>query len=473
MGSYSRTAYLALRKETTEGTALTPNVFIPLLSEDIVTEWGDVAAQPVANNRALNIRSVGTAIPAPTGTITLQVEPRNLPHFLLGVGGAVTTGRYVPITSPSAAFTVGETITGGSSACTATVTAYDSEGTYILSGAPSTTFTDAETITGSSSASTATVTKFDTAAYGHQFLMPQTTDETYTVEIGFDNEAYRYTGVRFNAITYNQSDNVLTLEVTITARYEFKHARVTAVTTSGAGAKTITVDQTTGLVASDSIKLYRPSTSTFQDFQAASDQIHTINAVSSETAFTITDLQVSTVVGDLIVLSPQTPSYAVGNELAWIGQSVVTLSTTMDLVLSAGTTESIEDFELTIENAIEPRHAANGINVKDRFPATSFLAGFQGSGSISRTYTDPEFLDKLRKSRRFAMRVLTTGAALPTATDFNFLVDIRIPDALHQPFNPSISNDDLLNQEMPFELYYNSTDGFALKVLVVNENTAY
>lgn len=474
MGSYSRTAYFAIIKETTEATAVKPNVFIPLISEDIVTEWGAIAAQPVANNRSLNLRLVDTAIPAPTGTVTIQVEPRNIGHFLYGVFGSVSTGRYMPITSASGDFTVGETITGGTSLKTATVVISSKERDYILVSSPSGTFTNAETLTGGTSAKTATLTSYDTAMYGHEFVAPSTTLPTYTIEFGFDNEAYRYTGVRFNAITFNQTDNILTAEVSVTARYEFKMAYVNAATTSGAGSKLISVDQTMGLAAGDTVKIYRPSTSSFIDFVSASVKTHTIDSIgSADTYFAVTNLQTSTVIGDLVVLAPQTPSYAVGNELAWIGQSVVTLDTTIDNVITNATTESIEDAEITLTNALEPRHAANAIKLKDRFPATTFLAGLTGAGSLTRTYTDMEFLDKLRMSRKFAARILTTGATMPTATSYNFKLDWRVPKAHHTAFNPSIGNDDLLNQEMPFDMFYDSTDAYFLKALLVNENTAY
>lgn len=481
MASYSRTAYLALKKETTEGTAVTPDVFIPFLSEDIVTEWGSIAAQPVANNRTLNIRRVDTAIPSPSGTITIQIEPRNIPHFLLGVFGAVTTGRYIPCTSMSGAgFTAGETITGGTSAATAVVTKASSEKDYVITGAFTGSFTDGETITGGTSAVTATLTKADTAAYGHEFIAPQTTDETYTVEIGYDSEAIRYTGARFNGIKFNSADNVWIAELSVMARYEFKMARVTAVTTSGAGAKTITVDQTTGLATSDTIKLFRPvstnpSTGAYQDFSAASTKTHTIGTIPTETTFTITTLQTSTAVGDLIVLAPQTPSYSVGNELAYIGQTVIRVDTTSDLIITdtSTNTDTIEEFEINIENKIEFRHAANGANVKDRFPAKSFLMGLTGSGKITRTYTDPTYLDYLRKSRKFALRILCTGAALPNVADFNFSLDLRVADARYKPFAPSVSNDDLLNQEMEFDMNYDSSDAYMIKAIVVNENTSY
>jgi len=63
---------------------------------------------------------------------------------------------YIEYSSQSAAFTVGETITGGTSGATARVES-DRLGRLMLSNPSATAFTKGETITGGASASTATV----------------------------------------------------------------------------------------------------------------------------------------------------------------------------------------------------------------------------------------------------------------------------------------------------------------------------
>lgn len=464
---------MAIKKETTENTAVTPTVFVPFLSEDIVTEWGGTFSKSIVGNRSVNFRPVDHAVPAPTGTVTIQVEPVTFGHFLRGVTGAATSGRYIPITSASGTFTVGETITGGTSSATAVITAVSSEDDYLLTGAFTGTFTAGETITGGTSSVTATLTKASSLVYGHQFVLPQTTlADTYTVEFGFDNEAYRYTGVRFNAIKFNQTDNVITAAITITARNEFKFGRVTAITSSGAGAKTITVDQTTGLAASDSIKLFRPSTGTFIDFSAASVKTHTVGSITNETSFTITNLETSTAVGDLVMLAPQTDTYSVQKEFIWAGGATLKSASTITAALSASV-DNIEDFEITLQNNLEPRHAAVGSNVKHRFPAVVFTAGFDATGTLMRTYTDMTYLDKLRQSTQTAIQLLTTSEVIATATTFNYLMDIRIADARFTAFNANFAEDDLLNQDMPFQMFNSTSDGYVSKILLVNLATSY
>lgn len=59
---------------------------------------------------------------------------------------------------PSAAFTLGETITGGTSGATATIYRFDGTGQFYLTNITG-AFVSAETVTGGTSASTATVSK--------------------------------------------------------------------------------------------------------------------------------------------------------------------------------------------------------------------------------------------------------------------------------------------------------------------------
>lgn len=472
MGSYSRTAYLAIKKETTENVAVTPDVFVPFLSESIAAELSGSFSKSIVGTRAVNYDIVAHAIPAPAGEITLNVEPLTFGHFLLGVGGAVVTGRYVPVTTMGN-LQVGETVTGGTSAATATIIAISSESDYLLLGAFTGSFTDGETITGGTSSETAVLTKADNSVYGHEFVLPQTTiDNTYTVEIGYDEEVVRYTGVRFHEMALNQTENLIIAKIKVSARAQFRMARVTEVEASGAGAHTVLVDQTTGLAASDVIKVFRPSTGAFLDFSASSVLTHTVGSLPTETSLTFTNLQTALAVGDLIVLAPQTETYSVEKEFTWAGGSVLRVGATLDVALAA-TPDDIEDFELNVINNIEPRHAANGLNHVNRYPAKVFTKGFDAKGKLMRTYTDVTYLDKLRSLRQFAISMKSVGGIIATAIDFNYMLDIRVPNGRHLPFQPSIAEDDLLNQDMEFQVLPDLSYGYTAKVLLVNTEAEY
>lgn len=468
--SYSRNGYFAIKKETTENVAVKPNTFVQFMSEDIVPSYAVSPAMPIAQSRVLNMRPIPNAIEAPSGKVVLTMEPKTIGHFLLGVYGAVTTGRHVPTSSVVGTFTIGETITGGSSGATAVISAISTEGDYLLTGAFTGTFTLGETITGGGSGATAVIGATANTVYGHQFTAPQSDLPTFTVEFGYDGESVRYTGVRFNGVTVNQKDNIIMAEIEFFARAEFKHAYVTAITTSGAGAKTITVDQTTGLVAADTIKVYRPGTG-YLDFSAGGVKTHTINAVVNETSFTITNLQTSLAVGDLITLAPQTASFSIDSEFYWVGGSSLKVANTITAALSASG-ESVEDFELALINEMEARHAANGANVINRFPANNYAKGLTGTGKIKKVYTDPTFLDRLRKNRSLGVQVVHTGNVIG-ATSKNYTMDFRAPNFILDAFNANHSEDALLDQDMPYTLFNSLSAGYFHKALLVNDVTAY
>ena len=599
MGSYSRAGYMALILEVAENTALTPTFFIPFLSEDIVTEWGSVPVTPVAGNRTLNIRSVKTAIPAPTGTINILVEPTTIGWFLKGVFGTLNSGQLMKVTELAGDWAAADTVTGAG-ATTATLDFLSSENDYFLVSSPSSTFTDGEAISNGSTG-TGFLVQHDATVYGHEVSAPQSSLPTFTVEFGYDNEAVRYTGVRFTALnSITQDDNVIVAGITMVARNEFKHAKVTAITTAAAGSQTITVDQTTGLVAGDSVKVFRPSVNEFVDLPSSAVKIHTIDSITNEKALVVSVLHADIAIGDLLMLGPLTPSYTtLDPEFSFIGGSVIrtndsitesledyaaesldeidfathvnwddagdmdsengnaaythsggtgtltqvaadqntaavgnvwyeftytasgysgdvaaTITTAYaltaetvslvagthtitfksaaaptDFVLSytsgsGGSTidnvslkqktpaDSIENFELVLTNDIEMRHAAVGTDVHDRFPAKAFLKGLTGTIRLDRTYDDMTYLGLLRQNTSQGVYVEHTGGQIGSTGQY-FGLDWRVADGVLKAFNPSISEDDLLNQEMLFDMYDSSGDGFTAKALLTNDISAY
>lgn len=470
---YSRLMYAALKVESVENTMVKPDTFFPIISQDIVTQYGSVASMPIIGNRTERINPIKNLIEAPSGSIGLQLEPKTLGHFLRAVFGAVSSGRYWAISSVSGTFTVGETVTASVSGATATVVAVSAEGDYMLTGAITGTPVAGQTLTGGTSGATATiVTPGTSTVYGHEFKAPQSTLPTYTLEIGYDDMAYRFGGLRFNGLNpISQNDNIMTAEVMVTARSEFKHARVTSAVTAGAGSKTIPLDQTTGLTTSDTIKVFRPSTGAFLDFSAASTKTHTPATIPGETSITVTNLETALAIGDLIVLAPQTPSYSLGKEFSWIGGSVVRAGSTMATAITASAA-SIEAYTLQIMNEIEARHAANGTNLVNRFPSKNHLKKFSGEGTIRKAYLDQTFLDRMRNSTQTSWHFVHTAEQIG-ATSFYNTLDLRVPFSVLRAHNPSFEQDALLDEEMEFEIYRDSSAGYSAKALLVNDTSSY
>lgn len=104
---YSKFGYLAIRKESSEGTPLTPNIYLELLSEDIVVNYNIQPVQPIAGKIDMNLRSVKDKISV-TGTVTATIDPKNVGYFLANFFGAPTTtaiesgGVYEHVFTPQA-----------------------------------------------------------------------------------------------------------------------------------------------------------------------------------------------------------------------------------------------------------------------------------------------------------------------------------------------------------------------------------
>lgn len=471
---YSRLGYFALKTEVTENTAVIPDVFLGITAFDVVTDYLSNPSSPIFMDRNTKINPVKGPIDAPQGTVGIQIEPKGVGYFLKAVFGAVTSGRYFPISSVTGTFAVGDVVTGGTSAATATVLAVSSENDYLIMGAPTGTFTAAGEAITAPGGKSATLGVNASTVYGHEFKAPQTTLPTFTVEVGYDDMAVRLTGVRFPSInSLTQDDNIMGMELAVFAMAEFKHARVTTAVTSGAGAKTIPLDQTLGLVATDTIKVFRPSTGAFLDFASSGVKTHTIGSVSAGASVAITNLQTSLAVGDLIVLGNRTPSYSLAKEMSWIGGSVARVADTMTLALTASAAlANIESFEMAITNEMEARHAALATGVAGRFPSKNHLKGFMGNGTLRRAYLDQSFLDRLRNATKTCLNIRHTGDQI-ASTSVYYTLDWRMPNCIFSSWQPAFESDALLEEEMPFDFYRETSPAYTSKALLVTDATTY
>jgi len=465
---YTRRGSLSVIKEAAINTPLTPTTFVPFNDENISGQYPYMPSSPVAGNRAMNLRAIKGAIPAMEGTINLNIEPKTFPKFLLALLGGLTSGNYVTISNIVGTFNTTNLVTFVGSGATATP-AYVGDN-YIIFGAITGSPVATDTLSQAVSAATADVDAVDTTVYGHVGAIPAEvgTGETLTLQVNYVDNAIRYMGVRVRALdALGQADNIITAGVSIIAQSQFRHAKVTAITTAGAGAKTITVDQTKGLVAADSIKLYRPGTG-FLDFSAASVKTHTIGTVATTTTITITNLETATAVGDLIMLAPQTASYTINKEMPWVGGSQISVGAS----LSAVSAENVEDFTIVLNNEFESRHAASGALLENRFPTAILQKGVRGNGTFKLYYTDEDFVRSLRLNTAQALKLVVTGEAIGS-TDFFYTLRVDVPEAQFDDFNTNLNVDAIVDQDIPYTMFYNSTAGYLARVLVVNDIASY
>lgn len=460
---YTRRATLALKKETVTGTPVVPNVFLRFNEESISQDFAYAPVNPVAGNRSLNLGSIPSIIPAPDGKIELYVEPLTIGHILQGIFG-LTSGIYMPLSSKSGAFTVGETV--GNGVYTAVVVADGKD--FLLISTPSGVFSAGDTITGVSSSKTGTLVVYSATNYGHVGSMPAELASTYTVQLNYTESAIRYYGVRFYGLdTLGQSDNVVSMGVKMIAQAGFRHAKVTAITTAGA-TKTITVDSTAGIIATDVIKIYRPSTGAFIDLNGTGVKTEAITSITDSENLVLATLTDATAVGDLLMLAPQTASYTVADEIPFIGGSTIQLGAT----LAGLSTHYVEEFNLTVENEMEARYSASGNAFSNRYPTTILQKGAKASGNFMRYYRDEKIMSYLRDNTSLALRYKAQGGHIG-ATSQHYELRFDVPEFICDTYNTPITGDELVNEDVPFTAIYNTADAKLLTCLLVNSVASY
>ncbi|OGM05594.1 hypothetical protein A2125_02240 [Candidatus Woesebacteria bacterium GWB1_43_5] len=460
---YTRRGTGSLKKQAAVGTPVIPNTYFKFNSEDISVDFPYVSLEHVAGNRANMMEVADGKIPAPAGSIDLNVEPKTFGHFLNGLCG-LTSGTYVVVSNIVGTFNTTGLVTFVGSGATATPTYIGDN--YILFGTITGTPVNTDTLSQAGSGATADVDTYESGTIGHASKLPANLSTYYSLQFNYVDSAIRYFDVIISGMELLQTNNVLNAKLSIKALGVFRHAKVTAVTSSGAGSKTITVDQTLGLLATDTIKLYRPGTG-FQDFSAASTLTHTVDSITDSLNFVVTNLQTATAVGDLIELAPQTATYSTVTPFTWDGGSEVQAGDAYASLAS----EKIEDYDFTIENDWEERFAAEGPDFEDRFPSAFLQKGVIGSGTVKRYYEDEDFMRKLRQNAVSAVK-LTSQAAIISAV-LRYRLEVFFPQVQLEQYDTNLTVDDIMPEELAFTAFYNSTRATIFEILLVNNVASY
>lgn len=92
--------YLGLKKETTKGTAVIPNTYVPMYSEDLTTEINLIRDNPIVGNKFKNYQNV-KGLRAHKGSATVLAEPNTAGYlFDALMTKGTTTGGADPYTHP-------------------------------------------------------------------------------------------------------------------------------------------------------------------------------------------------------------------------------------------------------------------------------------------------------------------------------------------------------------------------------------
>jgi len=353
---FSRLGYLGIAEEITAGTPVIADTFVELQSENIVASYPLTPATPIANRRDINSRPSKEKIEV-TGDLTILVEPKNIGEFLQN-----------------------------------------------FAGAPSTTILTAN------------------KSYQHVWTLANTNEKTYTFEVkpADANYVMRYTGVKISQMAFSQSDNKIQCVISIMAQKAFTNARVTKAANN---TTSLELDQTSGLTASDVIRVLDKTTQ-------ATDDTASVSAVSSETVLTLA-AAATAAVGDIVVIQKSTPIYTVSDNLTFIGGTTFKLRAANEYgnPIDNVTAKELEDFSINFLNELEARYTADGCELANRFPKSIKVKGFSANGNLVNIYTTSERIDDMRSNEQMAFRLDICGKAIDTNSAVAASVNMGTGDA--------------------------------------------
>lgn len=399
--AYSKRGYLALGKETTAGTAVAPSVYLEFISETITTNKTLVFSNPVYGSRSKRLHVNRGINEAPSGEIVLEVEPNTIGYLLRSCFGAPSTS--------------GPT---------------------------------------------------DTTAYTHVFTQPYTTTAlpTYTMDIaiGDDDSIRRYTGVKFNSVSFAIVDNVWQATFGVTAQYEFISTRFSA--DEATSQTSLSVYQTRGFTTSDTLNLGLGSAN--EEEKAISS---ITDAVTVVTAATAKDHSAN----DIITIKRGSPSFTQLNKFIFIGSQSVGTTFKIGAAIGSVAADCAENFTFNLTNDIEARHCASGVYNVNRYPAALLDKGYEASGTVTRYWADMDEQDKYDFSTLRAIEVETVGDLAGAATTRSSL-KLQLPDVrwTKQPVGNS-GQDDIVQEDLEFVTAYDATSSYEAKITLINKVSSY
>lgn len=328
---YANFGYLALKKESVAGTPVTPDTFVGILSESVVPNFNIVPVQTIAGERERNVRSVPGQIEI-SGDVEFYVEPKAIGHFLRALFGAPTSQTLVAATS-----------------------------------------------------------------FRHVFEVSNT-PKTYTVDIQPADApwVHRFFGVQISKISFAQQNNIIKCTASLMPRKAFVNSRVLTAVAAGT---TLDLDQTSGLVAGDSILIIQKE----DGYTTVQERI--IDSITDDTSLEVTvafNAQVD--VDDIVVIKRQTTDYDQDLEFAWLGGTEIATGDDVDNT----TAEDFENFNVDFMNETEQRWFG-GKEETARYPGDVLTKGYVVEGNISKFYDSESKLDKARKNDKLGLRFLFQG----------------------------------------------------------------
>lgn len=387
----SNLGYLGLKKESTKGTAVTPNVYVPLYEESFITDTHIDQDSPI-NGLKFGVYQTLQGMRSHSGSFKVLAEPN--------------TAGYI----------------------------FDM---LLTHGSPS-----------------------GGGPYTHPFtLSPITNPNSYTIDIAKGQIVFRYIGVEASQIEPDFEDNKMVLNVDVSGLKAFT-VRELASTPTGTNPYTIVFktnydpSPTTGLVVSDTIRLFKADGSTVDC---------TVASIIDGTSITTTTDVTSGASGDYVALRPATPSFTLVSPFLW-SRSEFRFSDTASNALSASQTRLEKGSKWTIRHEFEDEEGAKRSGAFD--PA----ALVRKKGFID--FTANRFFDTPEELNRF-MTVSSRACVARHFSETGYELRVTMNDIRPIEGPVPLKDDEIIYQEINYVPVYKSADSQAFDVKILNAVSSF
>lgn len=404
----TRLGYLALKKESTlppTVTPIKPSHFIRFKDGDVQKNLTILANSPIQNQRWKAIQPVSTT-EAAEGSYNVDLDPNEVPYWLMCALGTLVSTDISSLTDASVF---------------------------------KHTFTVANQLPSL------------TVEQGKGNIDDTTSNrQKYTIDRAF--------GVMVDTLTMAASDGIINVEVALKAHGVFQMAKMIADAAAGSNVN-IALDTVEGLTTADTVNIEDNTPQNETDAIASiSTSNKTIQIATLGNSYTVADL-------GKVELIPQTPSYATDPRVFTFKD--VSFQFGDDLTAAASATEeNVEDWEFSYENQLEERYGSLRA-------APSVVAPKWAIAKLKFTKYFETVLDRDRYLRTLkrACIITITDNVIVSATDTNnakYTTKILINDLRYTQDEMPTGNDDLYIENIEAECFYDSTDGKAIQVEVIN-----
>lgn len=447
--------YIGLKVEATPGVAVVPTDFIPLYSEDMSTMLNLVEDVPIAGmawGRYQNLQGQR----GHKGKFTCMAEPNTAAKLfnMLMTAGTILTGYTITCTSANA--TIGATYTNNGQTFTVVGTIAASTTLLVVgTGAPAAS----GTLTKATGTGDATIT-FSAFSANNINMWPFTTGvgaASYTVDISTGNQVFRFFGSGLSQISPKFQGNEMQFECNMSSLGAWD-TRQLASTPTGTNPWTIVFDTTydpaptDGLVVGDTLQIQKAAGGTINIVVAS------IN-VNGTTITTTTADPTSAVLGDAVIIRPQTPSFTSRTPFLW-SRSQFCFSTTALLALSATHTPLEQGVDWAVMHKFENDEGSKRSGNFD--PASLPRLTYDASFKIKKFFDDPLDMAKFNSLVKQAVVIRHFSE-----TNFELRITMNNIKPRTTP-KPKLSSDALAYAEFEFAPQYDPTDGQAMDVKVLD-----